>query len=125
MTGHPPPSLPDNALHLLSGTVCAIAPGGAGPRPGPVDRVTIRYRAWDDEGLLVADVAEPLSVTVDDLPPGPAEVLQMMSGGAAALLRVPASGADEASLYDIHLDAVEVRGPRLEIPDDLRSPGLD
>jgi FKBP-type peptidyl-prolyl cis-trans isomerase len=126
MSSSPPPALPDSALHLVSGTVCAIDRGaGAGPHPGPGDGVTVRYRAWTADGRLMADVAEPVSQSVSDFAPGPAEVLQLMSAGDSAVVHAPPPTPGDPTVFEIHLVAVDVRTPPREIPPDLRSPRLE
>ena len=126
MSSTPPPALPDTPLHLVSGTICAIeGAGGGGPHPSPGDGVIVRYRSWTADGRLVTDVTEPVSRSVSDFAPGPAEVLQLMSAGDSAVVRVRTSTPGDPALFEIHLVAVDVRTPPREIPIDLQSPRLD
>lgn len=129
-----PPRVPSDAVHLASGVSYAVTRPGTGRlRPGPGDRVLVRYRAWDGEGRVVAEHGTAVSRVVADLGPAPGEVLQLVVAGTSVRCWVPphlqhpaaGAGAGTAAVYELDLlDVTRLREPR-RVPPELRSPGLD
>jgi hypothetical protein len=129
-----PPSLPPppgEAAHFTTGLVYQVRRlGERGRHPGPRDQVRAAYRAWGEDGRLLADTGGGVTLSVGELPPGLAEALQAMTPGERGRAWVPPHLAGPGlgsgtTVYDIELVGVTRAEPPSEVPLDLRAPRLD
>ncbi len=77
----------DGVVALPNGIHYQVLTGGAGPSPGPDDRVIVRYRLMDPEGKPLAEATREIAVR--EAVPGAAQLLLMMRVGDRWLVSIP------------------------------------
>jgi peptidylprolyl isomerase len=107
-------------------------------RPGPHDKVTIAFTGWTPEGAVVDSTVpdgEPRAYAMDDLTPGMAEGLRLMSRGERRRLWIPADlsspgrprrkGVTGPTVFDVELvDFLAMPDP-MPVPADVAAPPAD
>lgn len=108
----------EGVVELPSGLQYRVMRAGTGRRPGPDDRVTVRYRSTRLDGTAFHDsmreAAEPETFRVRGLVPGLTEALQLMPEGSRWEIFLPPDLAfgrrgplqDQTVIYDLELLAV-------------------
>jgi FKBP-type peptidyl-prolyl cis-trans isomerase FklB len=84
----------EGVVTLGSGLQYRVLRPGSGRQPGPLDRVSVQYRAALIDGVEFDSTyaeGEPVEVGVDEVMPGWREGLQLMQEGAQWRLFVPAN----------------------------------
>jgi len=108
----------DGVVELPSGLQYRVIRAGTGRRPGPDDRVTVRYRSTRLDGAAfhdsTRDGTEPETFRVNGLVQGLTEALQLMPEGSRWEIFLPPDLAfgrrgalqDQTVVYDLELLAV-------------------
>jgi len=111
-----------DVVALPSGLQYRVLRAGSGRRPGPDDRVTLRYRSTRLDGTAFHDSlregARPETFRVSGLVRGLTEALQLMPEGSRWEIFLPPGLAfgrggpleDQTVIYDLELIAVEPAG---------------